>query len=115
MQAEIDIPNPDGILRPGMYVTVAIAIDRGRVWTVPSTAVRFQGQQAYLYLAIDGKIRQVPVQIGPSDDRFTEVLRKRVLGTAVETWAQIDGKEQVLIGTLDAKADGQPAPVSSKK
>jgi multidrug efflux pump subunit AcrA (membrane-fusion protein) len=114
MQAEIDIPNPEGVLRPGMYVTVSIAIDRGRTWTVPSTAIRFRGQQAYLFLAVDGKIRQVPVQVGPSDDRFIEVLRKHNPGTPAETWAEIDGNEQVLIGTLDAQSDGQPVPGTAK-
>jgi HlyD family secretion protein len=110
LQAEIDIPNPEGVLRPGMYVTVSIAIERPGVFTVPSTAVRFQGQQAYLYLAIDGKARRLDVQVGPSDDRYTEILRKHTPGTPDDRWAAIDGTEPALVGSMDAMADGQPVP-----
>ena len=119
MQAEVDIPNPDGLLRPGMYVTVSIAIDRPKVMTLPSAAVRFKGQQAYLYLAIEGKARMTPVQVGPSDDRFTEVLRKKPPGTQGDEFVDVDGTEQVVIGSLDAMTDGitlpPPAPAKDSK
>ena len=110
LQAEVDIPNPEGILRPGMYVTVSIAIERPGVFTVPSTAVRFRGQQAYLYLAIDGKARQADVQVGPSDDRYTEILRKHAPDTPGDRWVAVDGTEPILVGSMDAMADGQPIP-----
>ncbi len=114
MQTEVDIPNPEGILRPGMYVTVSIALDRQRVFTVPSTAVRFQGSQAFLYLEADGKAHHTPVQVGPSDDRYTEVLRKQRPGQPQGNWAEIDGTEPVLIGNLDATGDNQPIPQAKK-
>ena len=47
LQTEIDIPNDDGHLRPGWYVTVTIAIDRKQAWTLPSDAIGFQGGQNY--------------------------------------------------------------------
>ena len=50
LQTEIDIPNADGHLHPGWYVTVTIAIDRKQVWTLPSDAIGFQGQQNYYRL-----------------------------------------------------------------
>ena len=66
LQTEIDIPNADGHLHPGWYVTVTIAIDRKQVWTLPSNAIGFQGQQNYfVYLQVDGKPVRTPVIIGP--------------------------------------------------
>ena len=77
LQTEIDIPNADGHLHPGWYVTVSIAIDRKQVWTLPSDAIGFQGQQNYyVYLEVDGKPVRTPVIIGTSDDTHTEVLKK---------------------------------------
>ena len=37
--AEIDLPNADGTLRPGMYAYATIAAERPQVLTVPATAV----------------------------------------------------------------------------
>jgi len=45
LQTEIDIPNSDGHLRPGWYVTVTIAIDRKQVWTLPSMQLDSRGSR----------------------------------------------------------------------
>ena len=50
LQTEIDIPNTDGNLHPGWYVTVTIAIDRKQVWTLPSNAIGFGGPHNYFVL-----------------------------------------------------------------
>ena len=79
LQTEIDIPNSDGHLHPGWYVTVTIAIDRKQVWTLPSNAIGFQGGQNYfVYFQVDGKPVRTPVIVGPSDDTHTEVIKKYV-------------------------------------
>ena len=77
LQTEIDVPNSDGHLHPGWYVTVTIAVDRKQVWAVPSNAILFLGQQDYVvFMQINGKPVRVPVIVGPSDDTYTEILRK---------------------------------------
>ena len=107
LQTEIDIPNSDGHLRPGWYVTVTIAIDRKQVWTLPSSAIGFQGQQNYVYLQVNGKPVRTPVIIGPSDDTRTQVLRKYAPVLDTNTWPLFDGTENVLMGNLDVLAQGQ--------
>jgi RND family efflux transporter MFP subunit len=115
LQSEIDIPNADGHLHPGWYVTVTIAINRKQVWTVPSNAIQFAGGQDYfVYLQIDGKPVRTAVIIGPSEDTHTEILRKYVPGDPrnppranTVDWPTFDGTEQVLVGNLDMIADGQ--------
>ena len=109
LQTEIDIPNSDGHLHPGWYVTVTIAVDRKQVWTVPSNAILYLGQQDYaVFLQIDGKPVRTPVIIGPSDDTYTEILRKYVPGDPKNPpfantvdWPTFDGTENVLVGNLD--------------
>jgi multidrug efflux pump subunit AcrA (membrane-fusion protein) len=105
LQTEIDIPNEDGNLRPGMYVTATITIDRKQVFAVPSSSVVFLGGQSYaLDLLIDGKTVRTPVLIGPSDDRFTEILRKKAKADQGEDWITPDGTE--LLASTDAAGSG---------
>jgi RND family efflux transporter MFP subunit len=113
LQTEIDIPNADGHLHPGWYVTVSITIDRKNVWTLPSNAIGFSGQQNYfIYLDVDGKAVRTPVIIGISDDSRTEVLRKSAsdANTNTSTWPLFDGNERVFVGNLAVIAEGQAVP-----
>jgi HlyD family secretion protein len=109
LQTEIDIPNSDDHLRPGWYVTVTIEVVRKQVWALPSNAIAFQGQQNYVvYLLVNGKPVRTPVIIGPSDDTYTEVLKKHSPNANTNDWPDFDGTEQVLAGNLDLVADSQP-------
>ena len=109
LQTEIDIPNPDGHLHPGWYVTVSITVDRKQVWTLPSNAIGFQGQQNFVYLQVDGKPVRTQVIIGPSDDTHTQVMRKYAPVFDTNAWPLFDGTEEVLAGNLDVLAAGQSA------
>jgi HlyD family secretion protein len=117
LQTEVDLPNSDGHLHPGWYVTVTIVIDRKQVWALPSNAINFQGGQDYvIYLQIDGKPVRTAVLVGPSDDTHTEVLKKYVPGASnnppqanTNVWPEFDGTERVLIGSPDVLAADQAA------
>jgi HlyD family secretion protein len=105
LQTEIDIPNSDGHLHPGWYVTVEIVINRKQVWTLPSNAIGFQGGQHYfVYFEVDGKPVHTPVIVGPSDDRNTEVIKKFVANASTNDWPEFDGSEKILVGNMDALA-----------
>jgi HlyD family secretion protein len=109
VQTEIDVPNTDDHLRPGWYVTVTIAVNRKQVWAVPSNAILFLGGQDYaIFLQIDGKPVRTAVIVGPSDDTYTEILRKYVPGDPKNPqyantvdWPTLDGTESILVGNLD--------------
>jgi RND family efflux transporter MFP subunit len=108
LQTEIDVPNADDHLHPGWYVTVSIAIERKQVWTLPSKAIRFEGQQNYfVFLEVDGKPVRTPVIIGPSDDTHTEVLKKFSTVASTNDWPEFDGTERVLTGNLEILAAGK--------
>lgn len=127
LQSEIDIANADGYLHPGWYVTVTIQVDRNQVWAIPSNAILYLGQQDYaIFVQIDGKPVRTAVIVGPSDDTYTEILRKYVPGDPKNPpyantvdWPMLDGTEDILVGNLDilnqahaaaqAKGSGEPA------
>ena len=110
LQTEIDIPNADGHLRPGMYVSVTITISRPQAFAVPSSAVMFLGGQNYAVdLIVDGKAVRTPVLIGPSDDRYTEILRKRNPNGQGEDWVMPTGGEVVARSDGSVKPSGSPS------
>jgi multidrug efflux pump subunit AcrA (membrane-fusion protein) len=105
LQTEIDIPNSDGHLHPGWYVTVSITVERNQVWTVPSNAVGYQGGQNYfVYFDVDHKPVRTTVIVGASDDTHTEILKKHIANTNSNDWPALDGTEPILVGNMDALA-----------
>ncbi|WP_422927934.1 efflux RND transporter periplasmic adaptor subunit [Singulisphaera sp. PoT] len=114
LQTEIDVPNSDGHLHPGWYVTVTITVSRKQVWTLPSNAISFQGGQNYsVFLEVDGKPVRTQILIGPSDDTHTEILKKHTMGkdmpfhSNTNDWPEFDGTERIHVGNLDALAEAQ--------
>ena len=111
LQTEIDIPNTDGHLRPGWYVTVTVAIDRKQVWTLPSSAIGFQGQQTYfIFLEVDGKPVRTPVIIGISDDTYTEVVKKFAPASIPTIGPDSTARSGSCRGTSMSSPRGSPRP-----
>ncbi|HWK39021.1 MAG TPA: efflux RND transporter periplasmic adaptor subunit [Hyphomicrobium sp.] len=55
---EIDVPNPDGVLRPGSYCTVELNIPRkDRLFVIPSDAVVFDSDGLHVAVLEDGVAR----------------------------------------------------------
>ena len=116
LQTEIDIPNPDGHLRPGMYATVTITIERLGVLAVPSKAVIAQSGHDYaLDFKVGDKVVRTPVLIGPSDDQYTEILRKRGGGEpGAEEWVPLAGDEEV-VGSASIPAPTADPTTAARK
>ena len=76
MLVEIDLPNPDGKLRPGMFGQATIALEPPvERLTLPAAAVRHDEQgKSYVYVVNDAsKIQVVDVQTGVDDGRQIEI------------------------------------------
>ena len=115
LQTEIDVPNADDHLHPGWYVTVSIAVERKKVWTLPSNAIALVGQHNYVvYFDVGGKPVRTPVIIGPSDDTHTEVLKKFSSAASTNDWPEFDGSERVMTGNLEILAASSAANGASR-
>jgi HlyD family secretion protein len=115
LQTEIDVPNTDGHLHPGWYVTVSITVERKQVWTLPSNAVGVQGSQAnFVYFEVGDKPVRTPVIIGPSDDTHTEIIKKFVPNANTNDWPTFDGTEKIMVGNMDALAAAAAEASASK-
>jgi membrane fusion protein (multidrug efflux system) len=65
VEAEAEIPNPQGALEPGQFVRVRlIGAVRPNALMVPARAVLEGPQGRFVYLAADGKAAPRPVQVG---------------------------------------------------
>jgi multidrug resistance efflux pump len=110
LRTEIDLPNPGGVLRPGMYVYVTILAERPGVWSLPASAVVTQDGESFCYRVEGGKALRTPVQVGLSGGGLVEVLKKQTRpgkDGAEGTWEDFTGEEEIVRGNVEALKDGQ--------
>ena len=70
-----EIANPDGVWRPGSYVTAAIAVEEQSVpLVVPSSAIQTIGGEKVVFVRAPDGFEKRAVVVGRSDDQFTEII-----------------------------------------
>lgn len=104
MLVEVDIPNPAHELRPGMYVTVKLGVEKHvDTLLIPSAALVMEKANAFTYLADGSKAKKKAIKIGFND------------GTKVEVLDGLHGDETVIFGGGAALADGADINVADAK
>jgi Cu(I)/Ag(I) efflux system membrane fusion protein len=118
----IELPNPNGDLRPGMYADVEIATgDAKPVVAVPDDAVIDTGtKQVVLVDKGDGKFEPRPVRLGTRGDGYVEVRDGIAAGDRVVTSANflIDAESNLkaaLQGLSDPKTEPGPQAAAEGK
>ncbi len=99
MRAEIDIPNPTGRLRHGMYGDVTILLEPpSNVLTVPSPGlIENDGHGAgSVYVVRGGKARKVSVRVGTDNGMIVEIL------------SGLTEKDEVIVDFSGSVEDGSP-------
>jgi RND family efflux transporter MFP subunit len=97
---EIDVPNPDGALSPGIYCTVALAIPRKTPsMSVPADAVIFNEKGLQVAVVRDGAVHLQKITIA------------RDFGTSVEVREGIKPGDQVILNPVVDLADGRKVSV----
>ena len=75
LRTELDIPNPDDSLQPGMYATAEIVLQERRdVLTLPVDAVVRTSGQAFCYCAEDGTLVKRSIAVGLQTPVEVEVI-----------------------------------------
>jgi RND family efflux transporter MFP subunit len=86
MRTEIDLPNPDERLYPGMYAEVSLEMNRRpEALTVPAAAVGTDSVGNFVYTITDNRVARVAINIGLTDSGRTEVTGDLSKDTAVVT------------------------------
>jgi RND family efflux transporter MFP subunit len=115
LRTEIDLPNTDGRLLPGMYVNATIVAEHKNVWALPEAAVLAQGDDKYCYFIENGKALRTPVQVGLSGGGLVEITKKKVLKAEnKESWGDFTGNEEII---NDAKGvtEGQQVTIAAQR
>jgi RND family efflux transporter MFP subunit len=74
MRTEIDLPNPEERLYPGMYAEVSLEMNRRPdVLTVPAAAVGSDGDGNFVYTVTNNRITRLAIKIGLTDNGRIEV------------------------------------------
>lgn len=75
MLIEVDMDNPEGKLRPGMYARVELEVSsKPDALSVPQPALLAEKNQYFIYVVRDGRAEKIPVRLGVKDKNFIEVL-----------------------------------------
>lgn len=75
LTVEADLPNPDLILRPGMYAIMRIGVEVHRAaLLVPAAALVREKAAGFLFTLVDGKANRVPVKVGFNDGTNVEII-----------------------------------------
>lgn len=76
LRAEIDLENPRGAYRPGMYASVELELEiASGALGVPARAVRGPTRKPYVWAVRDGVLEKVPVVVAWDDGRLAWVVR----------------------------------------
>jgi HlyD family secretion protein len=113
MRAEIDVPNPKGNIRPGMFGSVTLKLGKGPAEAVhvPVRAVVpivKQGEDpgiAAVYVYCNGKARLTRVRVGWSDGKQVEILS----GLTAEDRVVLNPKELPRGDEIEVEVE-KPAP-----
>ncbi len=104
MLVEVDLPNQDRSLLPGMYanMTITAHVTTTRL-TAPDDALIFRNDKIYLPVVRDNHLRLIEVTLGHDD------------GYTVEVNGDLRAGEEIAVNVGEAARDGEPVqPVEGK-
>lgn len=89
-QCKVQIPNAQGLLRPGMYVTTSLPLGEENVIAVPYQSVEklVGANDRYVFLNKDGRAQRVAVQLGQRFGEDVEIIAPEI----------VPGAEYVYVG-----------------
>ena len=101
LRAEIDVPNPHGVMRPGMYAMATIKLaQRENALVLPATAIVRDAAGTACMVVDDGKIVRRPVELG---------LRS---GSEIEILSGIEEDQMIVLKQPEALKPGQSVGVA---
>jgi membrane fusion protein (multidrug efflux system) len=89
-----EMPNPERIIRPGMFLTIAVERDRDSVLLVPEEALMPRQGRQYVYVVEDGKAVEREVALGVRAPGLAEIREGLDSGALVIT----EGAQKVRSG-----------------
>lgn len=119
LRARLEIPNPELLLKPGMYGDVRLFYQLGNKLSIPEEAVMFSGKRSYAFKdAGGGRLIPTEIKIGARSAGWYELLSGLNEGDQVSVAANfLVDSESSLNAALEAMAGsaGSAAPAAGEK
>jgi RND family efflux transporter MFP subunit len=104
MLVEIDLPNPDHALQPGTFAEVTLLLrQQPNALVIPAGAIVTAGSAKTVFIADQGRARQIPIRTGISDGKWVEITEG------------LTGAEEVVVVGKSSLVEGvalRPSPYS---
>jgi membrane fusion protein (multidrug efflux system) len=97
-----ELPNPDGVLRQGMFMTVALQGEVVPTLLVPEEAIVPERGHTYVFVVRNNVVERREVRIGKRRPGFVEI----VSGVAENERVVVDGTQNVRDGSVVQEAGG---------
>ncbi len=95
LDAEVQLPNTDGTLRPGMYGRGTIILERHKGATVlPAAAMQMSDDQRYVFVLEGSRVRRKNVETGYDAGEWLEVM------------SGVEAGEDVVVAGADGLSEG---------
>ncbi|HEV3425728.1 MAG TPA: efflux RND transporter periplasmic adaptor subunit [Paraburkholderia sp.] len=101
LQIEVRLPNPDGVLRPGAYVQVAVPATAHADIMVPGNALLFRAEGP-----------RMAVVDGNGTVHLRKIVIAQDLGQSLEIESGIEPTDKVIINPSDSIADGDHVQIA---
>lgn len=104
LRIEIDYPNKDGKLRPGMFANLTIDVPFTDRWTLPASAIFTHADQPCCWRK-DAKDKAVrtPLKLGMRDGQAVEIQKMEINSA----WEPVTGNEEIVVSNLGAVSEGK--------
>lgn len=106
IKARVIFPNPAGQLRPGMLLSVELALPARQMTLIPSQSVEYLGEQRFVYrLEADGRVKRLPVVLGETQGEQVWVTEGLKAGDRIVVEGLVNLRDGLLVKDL-AKVNG---------
>jgi membrane fusion protein (multidrug efflux system) len=103
-----EIPNVDGLLKPGMFMSVTLERDRRRAVLIPEEALVPEQQRQYVFVAADGRVARREVRIGARRPGSVEIADGLAPGERIVVEGTVRLRDGSTINDLAAAAPAAP-------
>jgi RND family efflux transporter MFP subunit len=84
LEAEVHLPNPDGVLRPGMYGRAALRLGlHPQALVVPEAAVQISGNERFVFVLSGDRVKRRAITVGVDGGTWLEVTKGIAAGDEV--------------------------------
>jgi multidrug efflux pump subunit AcrA (membrane-fusion protein) len=88
--ARVKLPDTSGQILPGMYAYGNVVIERQGVWALPKSVLDYRDGKTFYWTCQNNHAQRVEVQTGVSDSDWIEIVKRRAMGTHLESWKSFD-------------------------